>query len=397
MLIILLPFLPRYLMTCPTLRPRLGLARPAAWLAVFALWSLSAESSSASLTTSQTTLSIAADKFVINGQPTYAGRTWQGHLIEGLLLNARMVQGVFDDLNPATATRWAYPDTGQWSAERNNREFIAAMPAWRSHGLLAITVNFQGGSPEGYSKAQPWINSAFRADGSLRPDYLERMSRIIQRADQLGMVVILGYFYFGQDQLLHDEAAVLRAVDEATHWVLTHGWRNVLIEVNNECNIAYDHSILQPARIHELIERVQQTTAPDGRRLLVSTSYGGNTIPGEKVVRAADFLLLHGNSVKDPARIAEMVRLTRQVPGYVAKPILFNEDDHFDFDRPANNFTSALSAYAGWGYFDFRQKGEGFADGYQSIPVDWEVSSPRKTSFFRRLAEITGQEIPHAK
>ena len=33
-------------------------------------------------------------------------------------------------------------------------------------------------------------------------------------------------------------------------------------------------------------------------------------------MRSADFLLLHGNGVKDPRRISEMVRLDRAVPGY---------------------------------------------------------------------------------
>ena len=39
-------------------------------------------------------------------------------------------------------------------------------------------------------------------------------------------------------------------------------------------------------------------SAKAGRRLLTGTSYGGGTVPGENVVRAADFLLLHGNGVK---------------------------------------------------------------------------------------------------
>ena len=64
------------------------------------------------------------------------------------------------------------------------------------------------------------------------------------------MVVILGYFYFGQDERLTDEAAVYRAVDEATKWVLQSGYRNVLIEINNETNVPrYEHEILQPHRV----------------------------------------------------------------------------------------------------------------------------------------------------
>ena len=52
-----------------------------------------------------TEVSIAGEKFLLNGQPTYAGRAGQGHSIEGRLFNSRMVQGVFDDLNPATRAR----------------------------------------------------------------------------------------------------------------------------------------------------------------------------------------------------------------------------------------------------------------------------------------------------
>ena len=338
----------------------------------------------------KTEVSIVADAFHINGQPTYAGRTWQGHKIEGLLLNSRMVQGTFDDLNPETVNLWAYPDTKKWDADRNTAEFLAAMPAWREHGLLGITLNLQGGSPQGYSQNQPWHNSAINADGSLRPDYLARLAKIIDRADDLGMVVILGIFYFGQDQRVTDEAAIKMAVDNSVDWIFARGYKNVIIEIDNECNVKkYDHPILMPDRVHELIDQAKNRTS-GGRRLLVGTSYGGSSLPKENVVRASDFLLIHGNGVKVPARIAEMVRLCRAVPGYRPMPILFNEDDHFEFDKPENNFVSALSEYAGWGYFDYRMAGEAFDDGYQSVPVNWGISSPRKKAFFAKLKEITG-------
>lgn len=336
----------------------------------------------------KTEVSIQGEEFYINGRPTYAGRTWQGHKIQGLLFNSRMVQGIFDDLNPTTRSRWAYPDTGQWDAERNTQEFLAAMPEWRRHGLLAFTINLQGGSPEGYSQEQPWHNSAFTTEGELRPDYLDRLKRILDRADELGMVVILGIFYFGQDQRLKDEAAVLRALDNAVDWIQACDYRNVLIEINNECNVRYDHAILQPARVHELIQRVQ-ARGTGGRRLLVSTSYGGGTVPGENLVRSADFLLLHGNGVHDPERLAEMVRQTRQVPGYRPMPILVNEDDHFDFDRPRNNMLAAIGEYCSWGYFDPGRNN--YEEGYQSPPVNWGLNTERKQAFFAKAKEITGE------
>ena len=103
----------------------------------------------------KTTVAVDGERFQLNGQPTYAGRSFRDTPIEGLLMNVRAVQATFDDLNPETCDRWAYPDTGTWDPERNLAEFLAVLPTWREHGLLAIGVNFQGGSPEGYSKTQP--------------------------------------------------------------------------------------------------------------------------------------------------------------------------------------------------------------------------------------------------
>jgi hypothetical protein len=138
---------------------------------------------------------------------------------------------------------------------------------------------------------------------------------------------------------------------------------------------------LTAANVHELIEQVKGIRH-QGRRLLVSTSFNGNTLPGEKVVEVSDFVLLHGNGVKDPARIKEMVKAVRAMKSYRNTPVLFNEDDHFDFDKPANNMRSAIAEYAGWGYFD--------PEGYQSVPVNWGLDTDRKRGFFQFLKQVTG-------
>ena len=340
----------------------------------------------------KTEAGIQGPMFTINGKPTYAGRVWQGHKIEGLLFNSRMVQGIFDDLNPETVSLWAYPDAKKWDPERNTREFLAAMPSWRAHGLLAITLNLQGGSPQGYSRQQPWHNSAFKEDGSLRADYLGRLERILDKADELGMVVILGLFYFGQDERLKDEDAVKRGLDNAVGWVLDKGYRHVLIEVNNECDVdRYDHAILKPARVPELIERVKALRR-DGRRLLVGTSFGGGAVPTPGVVRASHFLLIHGNGQHKPEQITKQIERTRKVAGYRPMPVVNNEDDHFDFDKPRYNMLAAVEQYVSWGFFDFRMKGEGFGEGFQSVPVDWTISSARKRGFFEKVKEMTGEK-----
>ena len=56
------------------------------------------------------------------------------------------------------------------------------------------------------------------------------------------------------------------------------------------------------------------------------------------------------------------------------------------------NFVAAIDAHVSWGWFDYRRKGEGMNDGYQSPPVNWGISSERKRGFFRLLTEITGSQ-----
>lgn len=346
----------------------------------------------------KTQVSIRAGQFFINGKPTYAKRRWHGMQIEGLHLNSRMVQGIFDDENPATRANWAYPD-GPFDAERNTREFVAAMPEWRRRGLIGFTINLQGGSPYGYrrehSTEQDWINSAFDFQtGALKPAYMARLERILDTADGLGMTPILGLFYFGQSPRFVSESAVIAAADAATDWILAKRYSHVLIEIANECNVGNHPNVLKPVRAHELILRVQQRSAgkvasPAGR-LLVSTSYGGGTIPGENMAKVADFLLLHGNGIGDPAGITRMVTQTRALQSYREQPILFNEDDHFDFDQASNHFIAAVAAHAGWGLYDYRMQGESFEEGFQSVPVDWGIRSDRKRAFFGLLSRMTG-------
>jgi hypothetical protein len=225
---------------------------------------------------------------------------------------------------------------------------------------------------------------------------MARLTRILDRADELGMVAILGLYYFGQDEHLADEDAVRRGVDEAVGWVLDLGYENVIAEINNECDVPrYEHEILQPHRVHELILQAR-SIARGGRRLLVGTSFRGGAVPTPAVVAASDLVLIHGNGVEDPGRIAAMVAETRLLTSSRPMPIVFNEDDHFAFDQPVNNMLMAIGAGASWGYYD---PGPGFGgrvargdyvDGYQNVPVHWGINTERKRAFFDLVEQVTG-------
>lgn len=343
-----------------------------------------------SVCAAKTIVGIKGDCFYINGALTYKDRSWKDYKIEGLLMNARLVQGVFDNLKPETMDLFAYPDTKKWDAERNNMEFVKAMREWHSYGLNSFTINLQGGSPMGYGSSK-CLNPGFNPDGSLMQPYMKRLDRILKRADELNMVVILGLFYFGQDQYLQDEKAVRAATENTIDWLFEKGYRNVIIEIANETNAkSYDHDILKPNRIHELIELVK-SKSKNGYRYYVGTSFAGRVVPTPNVVKVSDFLLIHGNGASEPAMIQHLIDNTRATDGYRPMPVIINEDDHFDFDKPENNFTVSVKNYCSWGYFDYRLKGEtDYKEGFQSIPVDWGIHSERKKGFFNLVKEITG-------
>lgn len=349
-----------------------------------------------------TEIQIDGARFLIDGRPTYEGVTHRGKPVEGLLMNSRMVQAIFDDENPETAAHWRYPDTGRWDSDRNTDEFCAALPEYRKHGLLAVTIGLQGGgsiyTPEVYDH---YINSAYEIDGAPKLAYFDRLKRVIETADAVGMVVIVNYFYWKQAARMN-ESAVRRAAEVATDWLLQTGHRNVLVDVMNEAGYWKSiPSILGAANVYQLIEIVQQITL-DGRRLLAGAStLGGEHLPTERWQAVEDFHMPHGNGCTPDELRAKLRRLKdtdefRKRP----RPILTNEDSIF-----VENMEAAVDEYASWGFYcqgygchyrdrmDWTTHGREarYEDlsGFQTVPVNWSINTPIKRAFFERLAEIT--------
>ena len=250
--------------------------------------------------TSRTRVSIQNGRWCLNDAVTYRGTR-----AEGLLMNVRMVNAVFEDRNR--------PD---FDPNSNTDEFIAQIPDYVAHGVRAFTICLQGGSC-GYEGA---LNSAFRPDGSLRDSYLRRVRRVIEACDRSGAVVILACYYQRQDQVLADEAAVRAGVVNVAKWIEDRGFGNVVLEIANEFDHSgFNHRLLKtPEGIAELIGLARRTLPA----LLVSASGLGHGRLADEVARASDFLLIHFNStpVKDiPACIGALKKY--------GKPIVCNEDD----------------------------------------------------------------------
>lgn len=320
-----------------------------------------------------TTVSIAGTEFLIDGVPTYHGRTFEDAKIQGMLFNVRAVQAIFDDANPETRVHWAYPDTGRWDPDRNTDEFCQALPSWKEHGILAFSVDLQGGGPLYVPEIyQAYDNNGFTSQGDLKPDYAARLSRVLDRADELGLVAIVSFFYWTMLLKMENEAAIWRAADQAMAFLAETGRKNLLIELANEVDVVVNrtpYGMFGWDRVHEMVERLRE----DYPEFIYSTSGGGvnvikgRCIPSPEFVEAADYVLIHGNGTRPP-QLRAAIQYIQSMPAYRAepKPILINEDS------PAvPNLDASWRCGVSWGYYD-----QGF-EGQADDPYVWYGDKPR--------------------
>ena len=113
----------------------------------------------------RTRVSIRQGRWFVNDEVTYPGAQ-----AEGLLMNVRMVNAVFEDRNRP-----------EFDPDANTDEFIARIPDYVAHGVRAFTSVLQGGMP-GYEGA---VNSAFRSGRlACRDPYMRRVRRVIEACDR---------------------------------------------------------------------------------------------------------------------------------------------------------------------------------------------------------------------
>ncbi len=286
-----------------------------------------------------TEVSIIGAEWYFNGEIINPGSP-----AEGLLMNVRMVNSVFEDSGPELEKQ--NPD---FNPEENTDEFIKAVPEYVSNGVNAFTISLQGGLP-GYEGA---VNSAFNSDGTLKPDYLERVEKVIRACDTNNAAVILTLFYQRQhshESALSGKEAIFKALENTVNWISEKEFTNVVLEISNE----YRHGGYQnwpdgewlrsEAAQVELILRAKELNPS----LLLSTSGMGNGLYHEDLAQTADFLLIHFNntSLEDYQDKIDALKKYN-------KPIVCNEDHKI---KQEGAIALALSVLNGssWGYMNIK-------------------------------------------
>lgn len=317
----------------------------------------------------RTHVSISGESFLIGGKPVYseiAGSRSEAH---GLLMNSRLIQGIFDDA--ADPGRFARFGRETWNPEKNTDDLIAALPEWYRYGLRAFTVGFQGGGPC-FTTRNPTIdNNPYGADGTrLDEAYADRMDRLIRAADEIGMVVIVSFLYAGQIARLKDGRAVRRAVTGASRFLREGGYTNVLVEVANEYNVCRNRPLVCTA---EGMASLMDLARDESGGLPVGCSGGGGHAE-EEVCQASDYILIHGNGQTRQ----QYYNLIRRVRAWAPRrPVVNNEDSPC-----IGQLAVAYATRSSWGYYNNATK--------QEPPADWGVTPGEDTFFARRMAEGIG-------
>ena len=320
----------------------------------------------------RTQVGIEGEKFLVNGQLTYSEIDGSRPDAHGLLMNARFIQGIFDDaMDPNRFARWG---RGEWNAMQNTERLVAALPDWYGYGLRAFTTGFQGGGPCFTTPNDTIQNNPFGEDGmTLDADYAERMDTLIQGADAVGMVVIASFFYGSQTRWLKDENAIRNAVTTASRFL--KGRSNVIIEVANEMNISAfkRHPIIhEPAGMVQLLDLARKESGG-----LPCGCSGGGGYRDRDVASASDVILIHGNSCTRQ-RYYNMIR---EVRGWnLNRPIVCNEDS-----QAIGQLEVAYKTQTSWGYYNNMTK--------QEPPADWGITHGEDTFFASRMAKGIGIRV----
>lgn len=382
-----------------------------------------------------------------------------GSAAEGLAMNVRAANAIVDDMNPGTADRWDYPGgivDGWWDdgsggsgAERNVAELVAALPVWSSYGLDLVTVGLQGGNPRfecvDQAGAGRRILSQYHDEtDDLLPTARERLRQVIAAAWDARVIVSVQLFYQNESDAEPDtDPEIVATIDNVTNWLeelsttpqgasAPDGYQNIVVELANEVTSANTYgatSALDPVALVDRVAEIHQAWPGAFATVNLGTSERSGKLTAEEndaLQAEVDWVSLHANVISgttlasrierarsDAQLLGKPVVVTEDRWGHIATgdaPVLAPFDDGYDVNP---NLMAAVSAGAGWGYFEQGcEGGEGesiepyaddgtaapagnyYANGFQSLPIHWAATGGEgaKLDFFSDVLNVTSSD-----
>jgi len=346
-----------------------------------------------SCTRAETVVGISGKRFTINGSDTFTAASGFPNAhpsIAGKVIMIKTPNCVFDDENyPDQGSRenpygnisWDYPD-GPWDPGRNTSEFIRNLPKWHAYGVRFINVNLQGNTPAGNSRSHRWKVAPWNDDGSLKAEYADRLGRVLEAADGLGMVVLVGIFYPNQLANLPgtDDATIRKCILSAMAFLTETGHRNVLVEISHDSDHpAYKKTLASDDRMDEAISYARRVS--DGRFLVGSDC---NARVPDSLISAADFFMILSAN-EPPGKVGARISAVASKAGN--KPTFARE--------ACSTLSMERGMETGSGWAIYHQGANNYASGIQAVPTNWDpMSSPGKWNIAHQIAQVTGSPLP---
>lgn len=259
---------------------------------------------------------------------TYDSGRFRGK-VRGSLALLRLTQALFDD-------EWL--QERQFDPDANTDRLIAQLDLYKRYGVGGIVISLQGSDP-GYAsdvngvargasadlgKKSGALVSAYRADGTLKPAWLARLDRLLQAANQRGLVVCLVLFQQDQDEALASPDAIVRAARLVTRHLIERDARNVILDIADawdEPEGRWDHRLFIPRYIEHLIRAVREEFQEAEFSLPIGASSGAAMAYPISLARLCDVVLLQGNGRSAADKLAR----ARQFKQY-DRPVLMIND-----------------------------------------------------------------------
>jgi len=316
---------------------------------------------------------IEGNNFLINDKLTYSELPGSSEKAHGLLFNARFIQGVFEDITPEN--KFIYNRFNkEFDKDQNTQDLIDALPQWYNAGLRAITVGLQGGGPVYSFPDWSVINTnAFSKDGKeIEKGHKERLLKIIEAADKIGMLVIVSVLYEGQAHLLKDDHSLSCAIRSTCEFLEKSSFKNIIIEVVNEHDVGRFNKhplIYTHESITHLIYMCKEWC--NSKFAVGCSCIGGGW--SKDIVEASDIVLIHGNGL-DREGYSRMIKSVKEICGD-SKPIVCNEDS-----QRISQLQVCIDTHTSWGYYNNFTK--------QEPPTDWSIMQGEDEFFSKRLSDI---------
>ncbi len=239
-----------------------------------------------------TTLGVRGETFLVNDRPVYSDIPGNRPRVHGLLMNARFIQGIFDDRTGRG--RYARFGVDVFDPAEHTEALIRALPDWHAWGLRAFTVGLQGGMPVFTIGNETIDNNPYSEDGrKFDAAYRGRLERLIAAADDVGMIVIVSLLYQGQAPRMAGERVIRNAVTCACRFLRELGRANVIVEVANEQNVGEFRRhpvVFEPAGMASLLALARHES---GGLPVGCSSAGGDLF--REIADASDIILIHAN------------------------------------------------------------------------------------------------------